>query len=96
MVVAAVAELKARLSSYLKAVKSGGEVIVTERGKPIARLVPFTGPEANASRVAELVRAGMLRQGTGRLPRSFWTLPRPKDPRGRGLAYLLEERAEDR
>ncbi|MEW5934009.1 MAG: type II toxin-antitoxin system prevent-host-death family antitoxin [Bacillota bacterium] len=39
--VAAIAELKARLSEYLKIVKSGTEVVVTERGNPIARIIPY-------------------------------------------------------
>ncbi len=38
---AAVAKLKATLSEYLARVKAGEEVIVTERGKPIARIVPL-------------------------------------------------------
>ncbi|MFQ5520338.1 MAG: type II toxin-antitoxin system Phd/YefM family antitoxin, partial [Candidatus Methylomirabilia bacterium] len=42
MKLANVAKLKATLSEYLARVKAGEEVIVTERGKPIARIVPFT------------------------------------------------------
>ena len=42
MKTAGVAELKASLSKYLKHVKDGKEVIITERGKAIARVVPFT------------------------------------------------------
>ncbi|PYN64673.1 MAG: type II toxin-antitoxin system prevent-host-death family antitoxin, partial [Candidatus Rokuibacteriota bacterium] len=41
MTSAAVAKLKASLSEYLARVKAGEEVIVTERGKPIAKIVPF-------------------------------------------------------
>jgi prevent-host-death family protein len=37
---AGVAQLKARLSEYLSRVKAGEEVLVTDRGRPIARLVP--------------------------------------------------------
>ena len=39
---AGVAGLKAKLSKYLEAVKAGEEVIVTEHGKAIARVVPYT------------------------------------------------------
>ncbi len=39
--VAKVSELKASLSKYLARVKAGEEVIVTERGKPVAKLVPI-------------------------------------------------------
>ncbi len=33
-------ELKANLSKYLKDVKEGGAIVVTERGRAIARIVP--------------------------------------------------------
>lgn len=36
-----IAELKDRLSEHLRAVERGAEVIVTDRGRPIARIVPF-------------------------------------------------------
>ena len=37
-----VRELKARLSEYLALVKAGEEVVVTERGKAVARLAPLS------------------------------------------------------
>ena len=40
MKTAAVAELKANLSKYLGQVKAGEHVLVTERGVPVAKLVP--------------------------------------------------------
>jgi len=33
-------ELKTHLSKYMRQVKEGHEVVVTERGKPIGRIVP--------------------------------------------------------
>jgi prevent-host-death family protein len=36
-----VAELKARLSSYLRSVRRGHEVTVYDRDQPIAKLVPY-------------------------------------------------------
>ncbi|KPK46431.1 MAG: hypothetical protein AMK74_00005, partial [Nitrospira bacterium SM23_35] len=42
MKTAAVSELKARLSEYLNQVKAGMEVLITDRGKPVARLVPLS------------------------------------------------------
>ncbi|HEX9668633.1 MAG TPA: type II toxin-antitoxin system prevent-host-death family antitoxin, partial [Thermoanaerobaculia bacterium] len=38
---AGVAELKAKLSEHLDRVKRGEEVLITERGQPIAKLVPI-------------------------------------------------------
>jgi prevent-host-death family protein len=36
-----VRELKAKLSEYLAAAAAGEDVVVTDRGRPVARLVPF-------------------------------------------------------
>lgn len=36
-----VAELKAKLSEYLRTVRRGGEVTVYDRNEPIARVVPY-------------------------------------------------------
>jgi prevent-host-death family protein len=64
-----VRELKNNLSRYLEQVKEGTEVLVTERGRPIAHLVSVDGP---TDRLAELVAAGAVRApraGARRLPR---------------------------
>ncbi|MGH2749679.1 MAG: type II toxin-antitoxin system Phd/YefM family antitoxin [Actinomycetota bacterium] len=39
-----IAELKDRLSEHLRAVEKGAEVVVTDRDRPIARIVPFPQP----------------------------------------------------
>ena len=39
-----IAELKARLSAYLRSVRAGDEIIVQDRDTPIARLVPYQEP----------------------------------------------------
>ena len=87
-----VVRLKSQLSRYLRRVKAGEEVIVTERGVPIARLVPVGHRASDLDSLRDLERQGLIRLGTGRLPRNFWTLPRPRDRRGRILKILLEER----
>jgi len=51
-------ELKTRLSHYLGRVKAGATIIVTERGKPIARIVPEG--ERWATRLQELMAEGMV------------------------------------
>jgi len=94
---ATVSKLKATLSKYLSRVKAGEEVIVTERGKPIARITPLTPDDsATSPHLLELARAGLARPGADRLPDGFWKLPRPRDRRGAGVKALLEERAEGR
>jgi prevent-host-death family protein len=38
-----IAELKDHLSAHLRAVEAGEEVVVTDRSRPIARIVPMSG-----------------------------------------------------
>ena len=93
---ASVADLKARLSEHLRTVKAGGEVLVTERGRPIARLVPVSAELAGESRLAQLERAGLVRAAGARLSADFLTTTGPRDPAGRALEIVLEERSEGR
>jgi prevent-host-death family protein len=51
-------ELKARLSSYLKDVKAGSTLVITERGKPIGRIVPIK-PSVEAQ-MQELLQTGLV------------------------------------
>ena len=65
---ASVAELKARLSEFLAAVKRGEDVIVTERGKPVARITGLGAASRERARAQELVRAGILQPPRRKLP----------------------------
>jgi prevent-host-death family protein len=90
---ASVSQLKATLSAYLAGVKAGEEVVITERGKPIAKLVPLRPHTVSLPpQLAGLERAGLLTVGSGKLSEDFWELPRPKDIHGAGLHALVEER----
>ncbi len=92
MKTAAVAKLKAELSRYLRFVKSGEEVLVTERRVPIARLVPIEAGDAAHENLRELERQGLLRLGSGKLPKNFWKQRRTSDPKGLLRKALLAER----
>ncbi len=91
---APIAELKARLSEYLARARAGEEVVITDRGTPVARLAPLAGEAAQAGREAELIRGGLARGPATSLDPSFLEAPRPADPCGRSLEVVLEERAE--
>ena len=91
-----VAELKAHLSRFLEQVKGGQEVIVTERGLPIAKLVPLDAGEQRASRRRRLARAGLLHLGTGRVRTALLRPPRGRRTGGGVLKALLTEREEGR
>ena len=92
MKTATVSKLKASISRYLKWVKAGDEVIVTERGIPVAKLVPILHSGSMPEYLREMENEGVVSVGTGKLPKNFWKLPRPKDPRGLVLKAVLEER----
>lgn len=96
MTKAGIAELKARLSKYLEQVKTGQEVLITEHGRPIAKIVPLEGKVAEGRR-ERLIRAGLLRPGKGRLRAVLLKAPEG-DPRigAEVLKALLEEREEGR
>lgn len=102
MTEASISILKAHLSRYVDAVKSGEEIIVTDRGRPVARLTGLDPTGEPAGRVALLIREGRLRPPSRPgataelLAHSGGVAPRVVDPTGRSLAALLEERAQGR
>ena len=59
-------EAKTHLSALARRVAAGEEIIVTDRGKPVMKLVPVQHPDADRSRaVARLdeLRARLAREG---------------------------------
>jgi antitoxin (DNA-binding transcriptional repressor) of toxin-antitoxin stability system len=74
--------LRNQLSAYLRYVRNGEEVIVCDRNKPIARILPFTLPlppegdhEAEA---AYLIATGQAKAPKQKMDwEAFWALPRP-------------------
>jgi prevent-host-death family protein len=91
--VTSISKLKATLSACLERVKAGEEILVTERGKTIAKLVPVSlSARGMPDKMLDLERAGMVRLGVAKLSRDFWKLPRPNDMANRGLEILLEDR----
>ena len=96
MQTATVSRPKASLSEYLRAVKAGEEVLVTERGRPIAKLTP-AGSSANLPQhLAEMEKQGLIKVGSAKLSKDFWTLPRQTNSKGLVLRSLLQEREEGR
>lgn len=93
-----ISELKAKLSEYLKAVRAGEEVIVTDRGKPVARLAPISGPGEAESRLRMLVRTGQARPPDveGGIDTDLIAALRPRVPDAGVIDALLEERREGR
>ena len=81
----------------LAKVKAGDEVVVTERGRPIAKIVPIRQDNSTISpHLEHLARSGQIQLGSGKLSKEFWKLTRPDDKTGAGLKSLLDDRAVGR
>ena len=91
---AAVADFRANLGTHLRTVRAGGEVLILDRGEPVARLVPVEGEEARSGRMEALVRSGQVRLPAEALATDFWDRPRCDDAAGRMVQAILEDRAE--
>jgi len=89
-----VSQLKARLSEHLDMVKRGEEVLVTERGKPVARIVPVERECLKDDWVRGLVSRGIVRAGHARVRPLLSHLPVCAVPEGMVLRTLDEERGE--
>ncbi|MBU0493084.1 MAG: type II toxin-antitoxin system prevent-host-death family antitoxin [Chloroflexi bacterium] len=59
-------ELKAQLSRYMRQVKAGATLVITERGEPVGRIVPMS-PSAE-ERLAMLARVGLVAWSGSKLP----------------------------
>jgi prevent-host-death family protein len=91
MTMIGIRELKAHLSAYLKRVKKGEAIAVSERGKEIARLTP-SGKPRGRSGLWELARRGIVEWSGGR-PKGL--TPRIKI-KGKPLSQTVIENREDR
>ena len=96
MQIATVSQLKVSLSAYLRQVKGGEELVITERGRPIARLLPLSGSSPLPEHLRALEEKGLLKRGEKPLPSDFWDIPRPSDPQSAVLSAVLREREENR
>ncbi len=86
---AGIRELKNRLSMYLDRVKRGETITVTERGRPVAELVPAAEPKNLPAHFESLIRSGELTWKGG-------VLELPKPVRARGGASASRMVIEDR
>ena len=87
-----VVDLKARLSEHLRLVKAGHELVITERGVPVARVVPLDEGQRRSMRRLRLTRGGLLKPGRGKLPALLKKAP--SGPDSGVLAALLSERGD--
>jgi prevent-host-death family protein len=97
MATASISDTKAKLSELLDRVKAGETITITDRGVPVAQLVPLNGGSEVDwdARLASLERRGLITRPKNEKPDLRWLLDRPL-PKSREsvLEALLEERRE--
>ena len=99
MIQANISTIKNNISQYIEKVTSGDEVIISDRDKPVAMLIPFTPSQVHGSwsaRVAYLAKHGQLKRP--RLESSMVAdIPPIESMGGHQLSdLLLEERGSGR
>ena len=90
-----IAELKNNLSAYLEQVKNGEELIVKDRNRPVARLVPLTAGEDLDAEEESLVAAGLMRLPAKEKSDDFLALPAPRVALSDIQRVIRAERDED-
>jgi len=86
-----IADLRNRLTHYLREVRAGEEIVVRDRQRPIAKIVPFTVDDGEAEDAA-LVAGGLMRKGSGAVPPSFWKARRPRITLRKAAAAVRADR----
>jgi prevent-host-death family protein len=83
-------ELKNRLGRYLGLVGKGETIIVTDRGKPVARLLPPEPEQAKGKSVSDVLKEleaeGQLRLGTQPFKRI-----KPMRVKGKPMSQMILE-----
>lgn len=64
-------QAKARLSEIVRSVKRSRSVTITERGRPVALVVPFEPPRTLVAHIEALEASGQVLPATGRWPETF-------------------------
>jgi prevent-host-death family protein len=85
-------ELKVRLGTYLRRVRQGQRLVVTDRGQPVAELGPISGEAGTASALVELEARGVVTRPTRKGLVPF----RPIKSRGSLLSTAIVEDRDDR
>ena len=89
-----VRELRQYASTYLARVKAGETLTVTERGRPIARIVPLDAAARDWRQ--DWIERGLMRPAT--VDRSAWLEFEPirREPGEPSLSEILEDLRRDR
>ena len=86
----AVSEFKSRFESYLREVRRGETIVITDRGEPVAELRPIT--MATGAEIDRLVALGRLTRASATPLRPF----RPIRQHGPLISKAIVENRENR
>jgi prevent-host-death family protein len=88
-------EANQQFSKAIKAVKAGKEVVLTERGKPIAVIKPLELEETLEAKIRRLETEGLLRPALkrGPMPTPSW---KPIRIRGKSMSQTISEERDER
>jgi|BarGraIncu00222A_1022003.scaffolds.fasta_scaffold07654_6 prevent-host-death family protein len=90
-----ISDLKAQLSAHIRLVKGGEEVLVCDRNKPVARIVPCRLTD-HSKQEQRLVARGILALPLRKRPRSVsWPVP-PGNVSDEVMEQVRQEEREDR
>jgi prevent-host-death family protein len=95
---ASLTEAKNNFSALIDQVKTGSPILIVDRGRPVARLEPVAALGSDDdSRLARLVRDGIVRPGRAPLPKSLVETKPPRLRKGAsGVKALLDDRRDGR
>jgi prevent-host-death family protein len=97
MKTATITEAKNQLSALLDRVRSGESILITDRGRAVARLEPVVTAVDPTGRRERLERAGLARGGTAPPPLDLIEQPAPRLPAGASaVETVLDERRSGR
>ena len=90
-----IAELKTNLSAFLEQVRNGAELIVKDRNRPIARLIPLAAGDDLDAEEEILVGAGLMRLPLEAKSDEFLDMPAPEISLKIIREMIRSERDED-
>lgn len=91
-----IAELKNNLSNFLADVKLGEEILINDRNKPFAKIIPLHNASDFSAEELALAAAGILRlPEESQIGESFLKEIRPNLKAETAIKAILDERDED-
>lgn len=92
-----ITDAKNRLSALIDLVRAGESVVITDRGRAVARIEPIGTVSDSTGRLLRLQRAGLIRIGTAAPPLDLLRTAPPQLSSGAsGMEAILEDRRSGR